>query len=141
MTSMYILCVLCYAVWQISLPLLILHGKADIVTDPSVSKTLYEKARSSDKKLNLYDDGCHALLEGELDDVILRVFNDIITWLDEHTARKWLFIKLCSNLKNVAKKKNKGIVYFFFFFTFVTIEVLELLICSLDTLFYGFIVI
>ncbi|KAI3808459.1 hypothetical protein L1987_24410 [Smallanthus sonchifolius] len=73
---------------NISLPLLILHGKADIVTDPSVSKALYEKARSSDKKLNLYDDGCHALLEGEPDDVILRVFNDIITWLDEHSATK-----------------------------------------------------
>ncbi|KAK9048325.1 hypothetical protein SSX86_032712 [Deinandra increscens subsp. villosa] len=73
---------------NVSLPLLILHGKADIVTDPSVSKTLYEKARSSDKKLNLYDDGFHALLEGEPDDVILRVFNDIITWLDEHSAAR-----------------------------------------------------
>lgn len=73
---------------NVSLPLLILHGKADIVTDPSVSKALYEKARSSDKKLNLYDDASHALLEGEPDDVILRVFNDIITWLDKHTATK-----------------------------------------------------
>ncbi|KAL8240563.1 hypothetical protein R6Q59_013918 [Mikania micrantha] len=73
---------------NISLPLLILHGKADVVTDPSVSKALYEKAKSSDKKLNLYDDAFHALLEGEPDDVILRVFNDIITWLDEHSAKK-----------------------------------------------------
>ncbi|XP_076917851.1 caffeoylshikimate esterase-like [Bidens hawaiensis] len=73
---------------KVSLPLLILHGKADIVTDPSVSKALYEKARSKDKKLNLYEDGCHALLEGEPGDVILRVFNDIVTWLDEHSAAK-----------------------------------------------------
>ncbi|KAJ0771002.1 putative 2-acylglycerol O-acyltransferase [Helianthus annuus] len=73
---------------KISLPLLILHGKDDIVTDPSVSKALYEKAKSSDKKLNLYDGCCHALLEGETDDIILSVFNDIISWLDEHSAAK-----------------------------------------------------
>lgn len=73
---------------KVSLPLLILHGKGDIVTDPSVSKTLYEKARSKDKKLNLYDDAYHALLEGEPDDMILRVFDDIISWVDEHSGTK-----------------------------------------------------
>ncbi|KAJ9540934.1 hypothetical protein OSB04_027440 [Centaurea solstitialis] len=73
---------------KVSLPLLILHGKADIVTDPSVSKTLYEKAKSKDKKLNLYDDGYHALLEGEPDDMILRVFDDIVSWVNEHSSTK-----------------------------------------------------
>ncbi|KAF9663976.1 hypothetical protein SADUNF_Sadunf17G0108000 [Salix dunnii] len=70
---------------QVSLPLLILHGEADIVTDPSVSKLLYEKACSSDKKLKLYKDAFHALLEGEPDEVILQVFKDTISWLDEHS--------------------------------------------------------
>ncbi|KAK3035215.1 hypothetical protein RJ639_031007 [Escallonia herrerae] len=70
---------------KVSLPLLILHGKADRVTDPSVSKALYEKANSSDKKLNLYDDAYHSLLEGEPDEMILRVFGDIISWLQEHS--------------------------------------------------------
>ncbi|XP_021634703.1 caffeoylshikimate esterase isoform X3 [Manihot esculenta] len=70
---------------EVSVPLLILHGESDIVTDPSVSKALYEKARSSDKKLKLYKDAFHSLLEGEPDDVIIQVFNDIISWLDEHT--------------------------------------------------------
>ncbi|KAL0462025.1 UNVERIFIED_CONTAM: Caffeoylshikimate esterase [Sesamum latifolium] len=69
---------------KVSLPLLILHGKEDKVTDPSVSKALYEKASSTDKKLNLYDDAFHSLLEGEPDEMILRVFTDIISWLDEH---------------------------------------------------------
>lgn len=69
---------------QVSLPLLILHGKEDKVTDPSVSKALYEKASSRDKKLNLYDDSYHSLLEGEADEMILRVFDDIISWLDQH---------------------------------------------------------
>lgn len=71
---------------QVSLPLLILHGEADTVTDPSVSKALFEKARSSDKKLNLYMDAYHSLLEGEPDEMINRVFNDIILWLDEHST-------------------------------------------------------
>lgn len=70
---------------KVSLPLLILHGKNDMVTDPSVSKALYERASSSDKKLFLYEDAYHALLEGEPDEMILRVFGDIISWLDEHT--------------------------------------------------------
>lgn len=68
---------------EVSLPLLILHGQADIVTDPSVSKALYEKARSSDKKLILYKDAYHSLLEGEPDETIKQVFNDCISWLDE----------------------------------------------------------
>lgn len=55
------------------------------MTDPSVSKALYEKARSSDKKLNLYDEAYHSLLEGEPDEMILRVLGDIISWLDDHT--------------------------------------------------------
>ncbi|KAL0431312.1 UNVERIFIED_CONTAM: Caffeoylshikimate esterase, partial [Sesamum radiatum] len=69
---------------KVSLPLLILHGKEDKVTDPSVSKALYEKASSTDKKLNLYDNAFHSLLEGEPDEMIRRVFSDIISWLDEH---------------------------------------------------------
>ncbi|KAL3527047.1 hypothetical protein ACH5RR_011703 [Cinchona calisaya] len=70
---------------KVSLPLLILHGKADVVTDPSVSKELYEKASSTDKKLILYDDAYHSLLEGEPDEITLKVFGDIISWLDAHS--------------------------------------------------------
>ncbi|GFZ18951.1 alpha/beta-Hydrolases superfamily protein [Actinidia rufa] len=72
---------------EVSLPLLILHGEADVVTDPSVSKALYKKASSSDKKLNLYKDAYHSLLEGEPDEMIARVFLDIISWLDEHCIK------------------------------------------------------
>ena len=66
---------------------MILHGEADIVTDPSVSKALYEKAKSLDKKLILYKDAYHALLEGESDELIFQVFDDIISWLDKHSIR------------------------------------------------------
>ncbi|CAN1214981.1 Caffeoylshikimate esterase [Linum perenne] len=68
----------------VGLPLLILHGEADVVTDPSVSKALYEKSSSWDKKFTLYKDAYHSLLEGETDEMIFRVMDDIISWLDEH---------------------------------------------------------
>ncbi|KAJ0989158.1 hypothetical protein J5N97_007514 [Dioscorea zingiberensis] len=72
---------------EVSLPLLILHGEADIVTDPSVSKALYEKASSKDKKLCLYKDAYHSLLEGESDETIFRILDDIVSWLDEHSIK------------------------------------------------------
>ncbi|RDX82462.1 Caffeoylshikimate esterase [Mucuna pruriens] len=73
---------------EVSLPLLIMHGEADIITDPSASKALYEKAKVKDKKLCLYKDAFHTLLEGEPDETIFHVLGDIITWLDEHSSRK-----------------------------------------------------
>ncbi|BAU02787.1 hypothetical protein VIGAN_11236900 [Vigna angularis var. angularis] len=65
-----------------------MHGEADIITDPSASKALYEKAKVKDKKLCLYKDAFHTLLEGEPDETIFHVLGDIIAWLDEHSSRK-----------------------------------------------------
>ncbi|KAK7314558.1 hypothetical protein VNO77_33084 [Canavalia gladiata] len=73
---------------EVSLPLLIMHGEADIITDPSASKALYERAKVADKKLCLYKDAFHTLLEGEPDETIFHVLDDIIAWLDEHSNRK-----------------------------------------------------
>lgn len=73
---------------EVSLPLLVLHGAADEVTDPAVSKALYEKAKSKDKTLRLYDGAWHCLLQGEPDDVVKNVMMDIISWLDVHAASK-----------------------------------------------------
>ncbi|KAJ1379537.1 Serine aminopeptidase, S33 [Sesbania bispinosa] len=73
---------------DVSLPLLIMHGEADIITDPSASKALYEKAKVTDKKLCLYKDAFHTLLEGEPDETIFHVLGDIISWLDEHSSIK-----------------------------------------------------
>ncbi|CAL4962019.1 unnamed protein product [Urochloa decumbens] len=69
---------------KISSPLLILHGAADLVTDPQVSKFLYENASTKDKTLKLYEGSYHAILEGEPDDRISTAINDIISWLDSH---------------------------------------------------------
>lgn len=70
---------------EVALPLLILHGERDIVTDPSVSKALHEQAKSADKTLHIYENAWHSVLEGEPDEVILQAFDDIRSWLDSHT--------------------------------------------------------
>lgn len=73
---------------EVSLPLLILHGAADKLTDPSVSKALYEKSKSVDKQLKIYEDAYHAILEGEPDETIFQVLDNIISWLDAHSNSK-----------------------------------------------------
>ncbi|KAG5380047.1 hypothetical protein IGI04_027889 [Brassica rapa subsp. trilocularis] len=55
---------------KVSLPMLILHGHADIVIDPTVSKFLYDQATSQDKTLKLYPGGYHCILEGDTDENI-----------------------------------------------------------------------
>ncbi|CAA6665339.1 unnamed protein product [Spirodela intermedia] len=71
---------------KVSSPLLVLHGAADKVTDPLVSKFLYDTACSQDKTMKIYEDGYHSILEGEPDDRISTVISDIISWLDSHCA-------------------------------------------------------
>ncbi|XAR52414.1 2-acylglycerol O-acyltransferase [Bertholletia excelsa] len=71
---------------EVSSPLLILHGAADKVTDPAVSQFLYEKASSKDKTLKIYEEGYHCILEGEPDDRIFAVINDMVAWLDSRSS-------------------------------------------------------
>ncbi|KAF3436453.1 hypothetical protein FNV43_RR23545 [Rhamnella rubrinervis] len=71
---------------EVTLPFFVLHGEADIVTDPEVSRSLYDKASSRDKTIKLYPGMWHGLTSGEPDDNIEIVFADIISWLDKRTA-------------------------------------------------------
>ncbi|KAK7356396.1 hypothetical protein VNO80_15667 [Phaseolus coccineus] len=70
---------------EVTLPLLVLQGEKDRVTDPEISRTLYEKASSTDKTIKLYMGMCHGVTTGESDENITLVFRDIITWLDERS--------------------------------------------------------
>ena len=56
------------------------------MTDPEVSRALYEKASSRDKTIKLYPGMWHGLTSGEPDENIQIVFADIIAWLDNHTG-------------------------------------------------------
>ena len=71
---------------QVTLPFFVLHGEADIVTDPEVSRALYERASSADKTLKMYPEMWHGLTSGEPDENIDIVFRDIIDWLEKHTT-------------------------------------------------------
>ena len=69
-----------------TLPFFVLHGEADTVTDPEISRALYERASSKDKTIKLYPGMWHGLTSGETDENIEKVFGDIIMWLDKHTG-------------------------------------------------------
>ncbi len=66
-----------------SLPLLLIHGTADRLTNPAGSQALARRAAVADKTLRLYDGFYHETLnepEGA------RVLADLGGWLDAHTA-------------------------------------------------------
>jgi acylglycerol lipase len=63
---------------RVTVPFLVLHGTADMITDPRASQRLYEASTSTSKSIKLYDGYLHDLLfEPERDDIA----NDIINWL------------------------------------------------------------
>ena len=66
---------------------IVLHDSADAVTDPNVSRELFEVARSEDKSLKVYDGMMHSLLFGETDENVEIVRNDIVSWLSERCDR------------------------------------------------------
>ncbi|XP_031485896.1 caffeoylshikimate esterase-like isoform X2 [Nymphaea colorata] len=72
---------------EVILPFLILHGEEDRVTDPKVSKLLYESASSTDKTFKLYSGMWHALISGETPENIELVFTDIVNWLDKQISQ------------------------------------------------------
>lgn len=70
---------------EVTLPFLVIHGGDDKVTDPAISKQLYETALSIDKTYKLYPGMWHALTYGELPENINTVFRDMIEWLDDRS--------------------------------------------------------
>lgn len=70
---------------EVTLPFLIVHGEADVVTDLAVSKGLYEEASSFDKAMITYPGMWHGLLFGEPEDNIDLVMQDITTWLNKRS--------------------------------------------------------
>lgn len=71
---------------EVTVPFLVVHGSADVVTDPAVSQALYEAAASKDKTINMYDGMLHSMLFGEPEENINRVRGDIIAWLNDRCA-------------------------------------------------------
>jgi alpha-beta hydrolase superfamily lysophospholipase len=61
------------------LPVLILHGTADKVTNPNGSQLFYDTAGSSDKTLKLYDGHVHDLLNDYGKE---QVMADVMSWIE-----------------------------------------------------------
>ena len=64
---------------KFALPLLVIHGSEDALTDPEGSRQLVERASSGDKQLKVYNGLYHEVLnEPEKDEVL----SEIAHWLD-----------------------------------------------------------
>jgi alpha-beta hydrolase superfamily lysophospholipase len=66
---------------EVRVPLLILHGGDDAITEPEGSRELYERAGSQDKSLHVYDGMYHDIWREPARE---RVMDDLANWLDAH---------------------------------------------------------
>lgn len=85
---------------EVSIPFLVVHGADDKVTDPAVSKLLFDTACSKDKTFKLYPGMWHSLTYGELPENIDTVFSDIVAWLDERVAARNAKLEYEQKLEN-----------------------------------------
>ena len=69
---------------KITLPVLIMHGKADKVTKWEGSQEFYDKAGSTDKTLKVYDEHYHDMLNDTGKETVIR---DIQQWLATHVHK------------------------------------------------------
>ncbi|KAF4620954.1 hypothetical protein D9613_000910 [Agrocybe pediades] len=75
-----------YSKWAKNTPVLIIHGTEDKVTSCQASKDFYEKIPATKKKLSLFEGGYHEL-QNEPDGVQEKLANEIITFIEEHSAQ------------------------------------------------------
>jgi len=66
---------------RIELPILIMHGSSDRLSDPVGSRLLYEKVSSKDKTIKMYDGLYHEIFNEPEHEM---VFADMEIWLDKH---------------------------------------------------------
>ena len=69
---------------RITLPVLILHGTNDKVTNPKGSQLFFDQVGSTDKTLKLYEGGFHDLLN-DIDKET--VMTDITGWIGSRLAK------------------------------------------------------
>ena len=66
---------------KITLPILIMHGSCDKITDPNGSQELFDGIGSKDKTIKLYDGFYHEIHN---DPEKQKVFDDIAGWIEDH---------------------------------------------------------
>ncbi|KAL8129748.1 hypothetical protein V2J09_018903 [Rumex salicifolius] len=68
---------------EVSISFIVVHGSDDVVTDPNVSRALYEEATSRDKTVKIFPGMLHSLLFGETDENVERVRKELLCWLND----------------------------------------------------------
>jgi acylglycerol lipase len=68
---------------DVTVPLLVLHGTGDTLTDPDGSRDLVRRARATDKTLKLYDGLFHDLVH---EPEKAQVLGDVSAWLTAHVS-------------------------------------------------------
>jgi caffeoylshikimate esterase len=66
---------------ELKVPLLVLHGGDDVVTDPKLSQVLHDRCSSVDKTINIYPKAWHDMLAGEPEYMRNMVYADIVSWM------------------------------------------------------------
>ena len=66
---------------SIGLPLLVMHGMADRLTDVNGSRQFYENCQSLDKSLKLYEGAYHEIFNDTNKEEFMR---DLVEWLNAH---------------------------------------------------------
>nr|CAD1843014.1 unnamed protein product [Ananas comosus var. bracteatus] len=72
---------------EVTAPFLTVHGTEDGCAAAEGSKMLYERAKSDDKSLILYEGMYHSLIQGEPEENSRRVLHDMRAWIDERVRR------------------------------------------------------
>jgi alpha-beta hydrolase superfamily lysophospholipase len=69
----------------LNIPILIFHGLKDTITEPLMTKKIFEKMHSNDKELLLLDDGYHCLLIESNENPYLPgyIISKIISWINK----------------------------------------------------------
>jgi acylglycerol lipase len=68
---------------RLALPVLLIHGSDDAIADVEGTRDLYDSLASKDKQLIVYDGLFHEVMNEPEQD---RVLEDVVGWLDRHTA-------------------------------------------------------
>jgi alpha-beta hydrolase superfamily lysophospholipase len=68
---------------NISIPLKIMHGSADVMTAPSGSQLLHDSVSSNDKQITMYDGLFHEIFnEPEAESI----FTEMVSWMDARVS-------------------------------------------------------
>lgn len=99
---------------EIRIPLLLIHGRDDKICDFKGSEALFEKAKSLDKKIIIYDGLYHEIMN-EVEKERMKVLNDVKNWVRSkvsggQTSGKSVAVEQSDAKKAAPKKAAKKAV-------------------------------